>query len=423
MDYFNYRHGRLLAEEVDLVSVAREVSTPVYVYSKGTILLHLERLREAFTELDCLICYSVKANANLHVLRTCAEAGMGFDIVSGGELYRALKGGADPARIVYSGVGKSRDEISAALESGILMFNVESESELAAINDIAARLGCTAPVAFRLNPDTDAHTHEYITTATRQNKFGIAIEEAERMLARWDEFAACRLVGVDMHLGSQITETEPYALAIDRLLLFVEKVRRAGHNVRYFDIGGGFGIFYRGSEARDASEFAGVIVPRLKDKGLTLIIEPGRFIIGNAGVLLTSVIYIKRQSGKRFVICDAAMNDLLRPSMYGGYHRIWPAATHLPFTQDETDETPLADIVGPVCESGDFMAKDRALPNVAEGDVLAIYGAGAYGMSMASNYNARRRAPEVMVAGDSWRIVRRRETYEDLIRPEVEISG
>jgi len=423
MDYFNYHEGRLFAEDADVAEIAGALGTPVYVYSRRTILLHIERLREAFAELDPLICYSVKANGNLEVLKTCSEAGTGFDIVSGGELYRALKAGADASKVVYAGVGKTAAEIAYALDEGILMFNVESEAELAAIDAIAGQRGLSAPVSFRLNPDVDTHTHEYTTTAKKHSKFGIAVEEAEKIVSRWEDFPNCRLIGIDMHIGSQITETEPYGAAIDRLLEFAETARAAGHSIEYFDIGGGFGIFYRGTEALEATEFAAEIVPRLRDSGLRPILEPGRFIIGNAGVILTTVTYVKKQSGKRSVICDVAMNDLLRPSIYGSYHRIWPAETHLPFSGDETSETPLADVVGPVCESGDFMARDRPLPNVTGGDLLVIFGAGAYGMSMASNYNARLRAPEVMVDGDSWKTVRRRETFEDLVRPEVELSG
>ncbi|MHC4713862.1 MAG: diaminopimelate decarboxylase [Planctomycetota bacterium] len=421
MDYFHYVDGRLHAEDVDVSEIAEAVGTPAYVYSKATINLHIDRLREAFAEVDPLVLFSVKANGNLEVLRTCAEAGTGFDIVSGGELYRALKAGGDPSRIAYAGVGKTAAEIEYALEKGVLLFNVESEGELEAISEIAGQTGKTAPVALRINPAVDSHAHDYTTTARRKDKFGIALEEAERIVRNWVDYPNCSLVGVDMHIGSQITETTPYGAAIDRLLVFCKVAEAAGHKLEYFDLGGGFGIFYRGGEARDAAEFAGEIVPRLKGKGLSVILEPGRFVVGNAGVLLTNVTYVKRQSGKRFVICDVAMNDLLRPSIYGAYHRIWPACTHLPFSPDETADTPLADIVGPVCESGDFMAKERPLPHVARGDLLVIFGAGAYGMTMASNYNARPRAPEVMVDGSQWRVVRRRETFEDLVRPEVEV--
>ncbi len=421
MDYFHYVDGRLFAEDVDVTDIAREVGTPVYVYSKATIRLHIERLKKAFAELEPLICYSVKANGNLEILKVCAEAGTGFDIVSGGELYRALAAGADPSKIVYSGVGKSAAEIEYALESGILLFNVESDAELEAINAIASRRGETARVALRINPDVDAHAHDYMTTARKNNKFGIAIGEAERIVRNWRDYPNCQLIGVDMHIGSQITETTPYGAAIDRLLVFCRTAEAAGHKLEYFDLGGGFGIFYRGGEAPDAEEFAGEIVPRLTGRSLSVILEPGRFIVGNAGVILSGVTYVKKQSGKRFVICDVAMNDLLRPSIYGAYHRIWPAHTHVPFSPDESVETPLADIVGPVCESGDFMAKERPLPHVSKGDILVIFGAGAYGMSMASNYNARLRAPEVLVDGDEWKIIRRRETFEDLVRPEVEV--
>jgi len=423
MDYFHYHDGALFAEGVEVARIARETGTPVYIYSKATVLLHIERLRNAFAELDPLICYSVKANGNLEVLRTCAGAGTGFDIVSGGELYRALKAGADAGRIAYSGVGKTREEIEYALDEGILLFNVESEAELALLDRVAGEKGVKAPAALRLNPDVDAGTHAHITTGRRENKFGIPAEDAERIAASWRNYPNCRLIGVDMHLGSQITEPGPSAAAMDRLLDLVERLRSVGHTVEYFDIGGGFGINYYGDEAKSADEMAAAIIPKLRGTGLKLIIEPGRFIVGNAGILVTRTTYVKRQSGKRFIICDAAMTDLVRPALYGAYHRIWPAATHMPFTPDESVDTPIADIVGPVCESTDFMAKERPLPEVAQGDLLVIFGAGAYGMSMASNYNARVRAPEVMVDGDEWKVVRRRETFEDLVRPEVEISG
>lgn len=420
MDYFNYLDGNLFAEGVNVAEIAAEAGTPVYVYSARTIKLHIERIREAFAELDPLICYSVKANSNLEVLRTCVAEGTGFDIVSGGELYRALAAGGDASKVVYSGVGKTQREIEYALDEDILFFNVESEAELAAIDRIAGARDVRAPVAFRLNPDVDAHTHKFTTTGKAENKFGIALDEAARIAGRWDEFPNCSLVGIDMHLGSPIIETAPYGVAIDRLLGFKETAESAGHELKYFDVGGGFGVHYKGSEAPEAAAFAEVIVPRLKDTGLSVILEPGRFIVGNAGVLLTRVTYVKKQSGKRFVICDVAMNDLVRPSIYGAYHRIWPAKTHMAFTGDESLDTPLADIVGPVCESTDFMARERALPEVREGEVLVIFTAGAYGMTMASNYNTRPRCPEVLVDGDEWKIVRRRETYEDLVRPEVE---
>jgi diaminopimelate decarboxylase len=420
MDFFNYKNGRLFAEDVDVSEIASAVGTPLYVYSKATIRLHINRLKEAFAALDPLICYSVKANGNLAILRACAENGTGFDIVSGGELYRALAAGGDPKKIVYAGVGKTDGEINEALTAGILFFNVESENELDAINRVAAHRGMRACVAFRVNPDVDAHTHEYVTTARKHNKFGLTMDAAMRLAARWRDFPSSDLVGVDMHIGSQITETEPYALSIDRLLSLRADLERHGHKLQYFDIGGGFGIFYKGDEASPASQFAQVIIPRLAGSRLKVILEPGRFIVGNAGVILTSVVYVKWQAGKRFIICDAGMNDLLRPAFYGSYHKIWPAETELPFMADESVDTPPADVVGPICESGDFFAKDRPLPAVEAGQLLSIFGAGAYGMSMASNYNARPRAAEVMVDGATWKVVRRRETYDDLVLGEIE---
>jgi diaminopimelate decarboxylase len=420
MDFFSYKSGKLYAEDVSVADVAASVGTPLFVYSRETIRLHISRIQEAFAAVNPLICYSVKANGNLGLLRTCVESGTGFDIVSGGELYRAMKAGGDPKKIVYAGVGKTDAEITQALDAGILLFNVESEPELAAINRIAAASGRRARVALRVNPDVDAHTHAYVTTGRKEDKFGIAIDAAEALAARWKEFPSTDLVGVDMHIGSQVTEVEPYGLAIDRLLDFVARLRKEGHKIEYFDMGGGFGIFYYGGEARTAQEFASVIIPRLEGKGLKVIVEPGRFIVGNAGILVTRVTYVKKQGGKRFLICDAAMNDLVRPSFYGSYHKMWPVKSHVPFTADESATIPPADVVGPICESGDFLAKDRPLPQMEQGELLAIFGAGAYGMSMSSNYNARPRAAEVMVEDGKWKIVRRRETYEDLVRPEIE---
>jgi diaminopimelate decarboxylase len=419
MDYFHYRDGRLFAEEVDVAEVASAVGTPLYVYSKRTILHHLERLREAFAVLSPLVCYSIKANASLEILRICAAEGAGFDIVSGGELFCAEKAGADMRKVVYSGVGKTREEIGYALDSGILFFNVESRPELAAIDEIAAAKSVTADVSLRVNPDVDAGTHAHITTGRKENKFGIVIDDAVEIAESWRNYPNCRLVGLDMHLGSQITEPGPSGEALDKLLVLVDRLRALGHDVRYIDAGGGFGINYYDDEAASADEMAAVFIERLSGSDLKLVIEPGRFVVGNACVLVTGVTYVKNQSGKRFVITDAAMTELVRPALYGAYHRIWPAATHLPFSPDESVDTPLADVVGPVCESTDFLAKERPLPEVGEGDLLAVFGAGAYGMSMASNYNARCRAAEVMVDGDSFKIVRRRETYEDLVDCEV----
>jgi len=418
MDFFHYKNGKLYTEETDVAEIAASAGTPLYVYSKRTIELHISRLKEAFAALEPLICYSIKANANLAVLRTCAENGTGFDIVSGGELYKALAAGGDPKKIVYSGVGKTDAEINQALDAGILFFNVESESELAAIDRIARSRKTRARVSLRINPDVDAHTHAYVTTGRKQNKFGIMIDAAEAIVARWREFGNLDLVGVDMHIGGQITEPEVYGIAIDRLLELCDRVAGLGRRLEYFDVGGGFGIFYRGDEARAAADFAEVITARLGGSGLRVVLEPGRFIIGNAGILVARVIHVKRQAGKRFLICDAGMNDLIRPSLYGAYHRIWPVESHMAFASDDSEDTPPADIVGPICEPGDFLAKDRPMPHVEEGNLLAIFSAGAYGMSMASNYNARPRAAEVMVDGSAWKIVRRRETYEDLVAPE-----
>lgn len=418
MDLFSYKGGRLYAEDVDVAEIAASAGTPLYIYSRQTILLHLDRLRKAFASAAPLFCYSVKANSNLSVLSTCVQAGTGFDIVSGGELYRALAAGARGSEIVYSGVGKTDAEINQALDADILFFNVESPDELEAIERIASARSVEARVSLRMNPDVDAHAHEYTTTGRKQDKFGIAIEVAEELARNWDAYPNCRLVGVDIHLGSQITSGEPYVQAIEKLLPVVETLREAGHDIEYFDIGGGFGIFYEGSEAKSADEMAAMILPVFEGTGLKLVIEPGRFVVGNAGILVTRVTYVKKQYGKRFVICDAGMNDLIRPAFYGSYHKMWPVESHVPFTVDEGDNVFPADVVGPICESGDFFAKERPLPHMAAGDCLSVFGAGAYGMVMASNYNARPRVAEVMVDGGSWKIVRRRETYDDLLAHE-----
>lgn len=426
MRNFEYRDNELYVDDVLVEDIAAEYGTPVYIYSLTAILENYRALAAAFGELDCLICYSVKANSNMTVLSALCEQGAGFDVVSGGELRRALKAGADPKRIVYAGVGKTTQELNFALDVGILMFNVESAEELQVLDELASELGRKAPAALRINPDVDAHTHRHITTGKKENKFGIDPETAMRILEGAKQLRSVDIVGLHMHIGSQITETDPYASAIERLAALAQGSRLLGHEIQYLNAGGGFGIQYETEDAPPAAVFAEAIAPTVQQTGCKLLLEPGRFIVGNAGILATRVQYIKRTDAKRFIITDAAMNDLMRPTLYGAYHMIWPASspvdTHLLWEEHGVAalaNLEPADVVGPVCESGDVFAKDRYLPEVFRDDVLAIFSAGAYGMSMSSNYNSRYRAAEVLVHGEEVRLVRRRETFEDIIAQET----
>ena len=427
MDYFHYQNAQLYCEEVPVRALADQFGTPLWVYSRRTILHHLQKLNEAFAELRPLICYSVKANANLGILKLMAEHGAGFDVVSGGELYRVIRSGGDPATTVFAGVGKTAEEIRYGLEKGVLMFNVESEAELQLTSRVAADLGRRAPVALRINPDVDPQTHRYIATGKKESKFGLDLQRAERMAREALSMKSLRMIGVHMHIGSQITSLEPHTAALPKGVAFVETVRRMGHPIEWFNIGGGFGIHYKKQEARAAEEYARIIIPEVKKLGpsVRLALEPGRFIVGNAGILVSRVLYTKESGDKRFVIQDAAMNDLIRPTLYEAFHRIWPVeANGVPAPPDDFEAdipgTQSWDVVGPVCESGDFLAKDRRLPTLRSGDLLAIFSAGAYGSVMSSNYNARPRGAEVLVDGDRFSLVRRRETLEDLVAPEVE---
>ena len=424
MDYFAYTNGDLWCERVRVSELADRFGTPLWVYSQRTVLHHFDQIRQAFAAVDPLICYSMKANGNLSVCRVLTEAGAGFDVVSGGELYRALKAGGVGPKIVFAGVGKSDEEIRAGLDVGVTMFNVESIEELENISRIADADGRTAPVALRINPDVDAHTHEKMTTGLYENKFGMDESSARQAMEMIRRLPGVDLVGVHMHIGSQITTVEPYGLAMEKAVAMVHAARDLGHDVRRLNVGGGFGIHYHGDEARHAADFAHVIVPFVQECGCRLTLEPGRFIVGNAGVLVGRVLYVKQGATKRFVIQDAAMTDLIRPTLYGAFHRVWPVSPGEQFLPAPKDDRTLpgtvrCDVVGPVCESGDFLAKDRALPPVRRGDLLATFSAGAYGMVMSSNYNARPRAAEVLVDGERFRCVRRRETYEDLIQPEL----
>lgn len=416
IDLFDYRDGRLHCENVSAERLVAEYGTPLYVYSRNAILERYRAFTDAFAALDPLIAYSVKANGNLAVLRLLAEAGAGADIVSGGELHRVRLAGMSGDRIVFSGVGKTITELAAALDANIYAFNVESEGELRMLSDLAVTMNTRAPIALRVNPDVETATpHHYTATGHKQTKFGIPYEHAEWLYHEAAGLPGIRVRGVDVHIGSQILDVEPYRLAVTRVLELVDRLRARGIPLEFIDVGGGFGVSYEGDAGPPPSEFATGLVPLLASSGLRTVFEPGRYIVGPAGVLLTRVLFIKEMGGKTFVITDAGMNDLLRPSHYSSYHRVEPAE------RVSGRDTVAVDVVGPICESGDFLALDRPIPRVEPGELLAIGTTGAYGFSMASTYNARPRPAEVMVAGDEHRLVRRRETYEDLVRGEAEL--
>jgi len=412
VDDFASRDGELFAEDVPVAAIAEAVGTPVYVYSRATLVGHFRRLREAWKDVDPRIRYAVKANGNLAVLRVLAGEGAGFDVVSAGEIRRVIAAGGDPGQVDFAGVGKTRAEIGFALEAGIDTFNVESEPELDLIDDVARAAGRTADVALRVNPDVDPRTHTYITTGRKENKFGLDFERARAIAATVSGREGVRLTGLHVHIGSQMTEVAPYVEMVERLVGFADELRGAHADLGELNIGGGFGIHYRAEEAPAMDAFARPVVPILKRSGYRVHMEPGRLLVGNAGLLVTRLLYEKRSGDKRFLICDAAMNDLLRPSLYGAYHRVEAV-------RPRPGEAVDGDVVGPVCESGDFLAKDRALPPMEPGDLLAVRSAGAYAFVMASNYNARPRPAEVLVDGGRFGVVRARETFEDLVRGET----
>jgi diaminopimelate decarboxylase len=425
MEPFPYRDGQLYCEDVPVTELADRFGTPLYVYSQNAILETLNALKTAFAAVDPLICYSVKANSNLGILKVLNEHGSGFDVVSAGELLRVQMAGGKPDKTVFAGVGKTDEEIRAGLEAGVLMFNIESEAELDAVARVATSTGKVAPIALRVNPDVDPKTHRYISTGKKESKFGMDIERAARVAELAATIPSLRMIGMHMHIGSQITSTEPYAGAVGKGVELIGRLRKLGHPIEWYNMGGGYGINYKGGEARRIEEFARVIVPGIQAANCRLAIEPGRVIVGNAGILVSRVLYTKQSGEKRFLIQDAAMNDLIRPALYESYHRIWPvSATEGPPDDGQTADsgTQPWDVVGPVCESGDFLAKDRPLPPLDRGALIAIFSAGAYGMVMASNYNTRPRAAEILVDRSHARLVRRRETYEDLVRQEVELS-
>lgn len=413
MHDFHYSDGELYCEEVPLSRIAKEVGTPCYVYSHATLVKHYRAFDRAFQDVPHLVAFAMKANSNLAILRLMAREGAGADIVSGGELFRAVKAGLSPSKIVFAGVGKSRDEIRYALETGVLMFNVESSAELRTIDDVAAELRVKARVALRINPDIDPKTHPYISTGLKKSKFGISADRAVEEFKLASSLRHVEVVGVHAHIGSQLTDVTPFVDSLKKVLALVESLKTHGAHIRYINIGGGLGITYSDETPPPPKELAKAISPLLKDLKCVLIMEPGRVIVGNAGVLLTHVLYTKEGEVKRFVIVDAAMNDLIRPSLYGAYHEIRPVR-EMPNTKTVT-----VDVVGPVCESGDFLAKDRAMPEAKPGDLLAVMSAGAYGFVMASNYNSRPRTPEVLVRDREIHVIRQRESYEDLIRGEA----
>jgi len=410
MDHFQYRDGHLHGEDVDLARVAAEFGTPCYVYSRATLERHFHAFEAAFAGQDHLICYAVKANSNLAVLNVLARLGAGFDIVSVGELERVLAAGGDPAKVVFSGVGKRTDEMRRALELGIHCFNVESEPELERLDRVAAEMGVRAPVSLRVNPDVDAKTHPYISTGLKENKFGIDIARAVEVYARAAAMANIEILGVDCHIGSQITQVEPFVDALDRVLVLVDSLCERGIALRHLDLGGGLGITYRNETPPLPGDYAAPLLARLAGRDLAVIIEPGRAIVGNAGVLLTRVEYLKHTDHKDFAVVDAAMNDLMRPTLYGAWMDILPVV-------ERAGGARRYDVVGPVCETGDFLGKERELV-LAQGDVLAVRSAGAYGFAMSSNYNTRPRATEVMVDGPRMHLVRERERIADLFAGE-----
>ncbi len=417
MNYFTYKNSILYCEDKPVQEIAQEVGTPFYLYSKATLQRHFDAFDSGFTGMKHQTCFAVKACSNLSILNIFAKMGGGADIVSGGELFRAMKAGIEPQKIIYSGVGKTKTEIRQALKAGILMFNVESPQELDRIQEIAAEMGCAARVAFRINPDVDPKTHAYISTGLAKNKFGIPVDEALQEYLRAKEMENIEIVGVSCHIGSQLTQIDPFIEALRKVKNFVGRLEQEDIHIQHLDLGGGVGIVYNDEQPPHPTEYAAAIQAELQDMDCTLILEPGRVITGNAGILVTEVQYTKVNRGgekeKRFIIIDAAMNDLTRPSLYKAFHEILPV-------QEPAEEAPRheVDVVGPICETGDFMARDRMMPDIQPGELLAVMSCGAYGFSMSSTYNSRPKVAEVLVDVDQFRVIRQRESYEDLVRGE-----
>jgi diaminopimelate decarboxylase len=424
MDYFEYRAGRLFAENVAVADIVRQVGSPVYIYSARTLREHYDKIAHAFAALEPLICYSVKSCSNVEILRLLAGLGAGFDVVSGGELFRVLKAGGQAERSFYAGVGKTDEEIRYALKEGLFMFNVESEAEFENIDRLAGELGKKPRCALRVNPDVDPKTHRHTATGKRESKFGVDLRRAEEFFVRYGHAKAAKLVGIHLHIGSPVYTPGPYVEAIKKTLGLIERLRTAGHKIDTLDLGGGFAAWYEAGQTVMMDDYAEAIIPLVKDQKLKIVLEPGRYVSCNAGVLVGQVQYVKTGGDRTFVILDTGMHHLIRPPLYDAFHFIWPVAPGEELTPvDRVKEPALkglakCDVVGPICESADFLAKDRPLPPVARGDLVAIFSAGAYGMAMASNYNSQPRPAEVLVDHDTFRVIRARETYEDLVRGE-----
>ncbi len=415
MNHFEYRENTLFAEDVSVTDIAASVGTPCFVYSRATIERHWHVFNDALDKLDHLICYSVKANSNIAVLNLLARLGSGFDIVSGGELQRVIHAGGDVAKTVFSGVGKTPEEMRYALQSGIHCFNIESEAELLTLNNIAIELNLVAPISIRVNPDVDAHTHPYISTGLKENKFGVDIPRALALFKTAAQLPKINVIGLDCHIGSQLTDMTPIVDALQRLIQLIDELKNNGIEIQHLDVGGGLGITYENEAPPSPYEYVQALLPLLENKKIKLLIEPGRAIVGNAGILVTHVTYLKTNADKNFAIVDAAMNDLLRPALYNAWQKIIPVNNRV------AEQKQLYDIVGPVCETADFLGKNRSL-NIQQGDLLAICSAGAYGFVMSSNYNTRPRAAEVIVDGDKMHVVRQRESIDDLLKGEAIIT-
>jgi diaminopimelate decarboxylase len=413
MHYFEYRGDELYCEDVPLEKIASEVGTPTYIYSEKTLRRHVRVFEEAFQSIPHLVCYAVKANSNINLLRRFAEWGTGFDIVSGGELFRVLRAGGSAGKVIFAGVGKTADEIHYALDAGILFFNVESSAELELIHKIAHDTGRRARVSIRANPDVDPQTHPYISTGMQKHKFGISLPEARELYRSARQLPNIEIVGVQCHLGSQITQIGPFEEALASLREFILELKAEGLPLKYLDFGGGLGISYNGEEPPSPAAYGETVTKATQGLGLTVVLEPGRVIVGNAGILLARVLLKKNQGTKKFLVVDAGMNDLIRPALYGSHHQLWAVTA-----RSEHSAKEIVDVVGPVCESADFIAKDREVAMLQPGELLAVMSAGAYGFSLSSNYNSRPRAAEVLVSDGSYEVIRRREAYEDLVRLE-----
>lgn len=426
MDFFTYKNNELYCEDVPVAKIAADVGTPAYIYSKATLLHHYRQIAKAFAPVNATICYSIKSCGNVNLCKVLAAEGCGFDVTSGGELFRALQAGGDPKKMIYAGVGKTDREIADAINAGIAAFNIESEAEIENIDRVAASIGKQAIGALRINPDVDAKTHAKTTTGKKGNKFGVDIDRAEAVFEKYRHLKNLHLGGLHLHIGSPVYEVQPYVDAVTKAIALIDRLTEKGHKVEWLDMGGGFAVNYKNpKQALPVTEHAKALVPLLQGKPYRIALEPGRYVVGNAGILIGQVLYRKASGPKQFIIVDAAMNDLIRPTLYEAYHFIWPVKPHdakdVPQVRDE-ELKPAAgevvDVVGPICESGDYLAKDRLLPRTERGDLLAVFTAGAYGFAMSSNYNNRPRAPEVLVDGSTYKVIRRRETYEDLVAAE-----